>query len=60
MESNHDNDKEDREYKYFYTNSENWVLSKCRLNVSANVKDEYDAKVKIGPLLPEEVIAGNK
>jgi len=29
MESNHDNGKEDRQYKYYYQNSENWVLSKC-------------------------------
>ena len=59
MESNHDSGYEDREYKYYYTNSENWVLSNCKWK-SANVENKYDKDVKIGPLLSHEVIAGNR
>ena len=55
MESHHDNGKEDRKYRYFYQNSENWVLSKCEW-VTTN--DDYDDDVDY-KVLSDQVIAGN-
>ena len=32
MESQHDNSKEDRKYRFYYRNSENWGLFHCKQN----------------------------
>ena len=55
MESHHDSHHEDRRYRYFYQNSENWVLSKC----SWETLNYYDHDVDY-TLQSDQVIAGNR
>jgi len=54
MESFHKDRFEDRKYKYFYQNSEDWILSNCHWNVTAN---DYDEDVNV-VLDSDKVIAG--
>ena len=55
MESHHDNGAEDRIYRYFYQNSENWVLSKCVWETTNyHYDDDVDYKLR-----SDQVIAGN-
>ena len=56
MESHHNNKKEDRIYRYFYQNSKNWVLNKCRQE-RANHKLDGDVDYI---LQADQVIAGNR
>ena len=55
MESHHDNGAEDRIYRYFYQNSENWVLSQC----SWKTLNSFDHGVDY-VLQTDQVIAGNR
>merc|ERR1711971_594268 len=56
MESHHDNGAEDRIYRYFYQNSENWVLSKCVWETTNyHYDDDVDYKLR-----SDQVIAGVK
>ena len=56
MESHHDNGREDRKYRYFYQNSENWVLSKCKW-VATNYDYDDDVDYKLDS---DHVIGGNR
>ena len=56
MESHHNSHHEDRIYRYFYQNSENWVLSKCSWTDTLN---GFDGGVDY-ELQTDQVIAGNR
>ena len=55
MESHHNSHYEDRRYRYFYQNSENWVLSQC----SWKTLNSFDHGVDY-VLQTDQVIAGNR
>ena len=56
MVSFHDNNREDRRYRYFYQNSQNWALSGCEYTGYLN---EYDKDLYFN-LESGKVIAGNR
>ena len=56
MESYHNGHHEDRKYRYFYQNSQNWVLSDCFLT---DLLNEFDKDVNYN-LGIGQVIAGNR
>ncbi len=55
MESYHSNKKEDRRYKFFYQNSEHWILTDC---VTDRMANDWDADMNV-VLDSNKVIAGN-
>ena len=50
MESQHDNSKEDRKYRFYYRNSENWGLFDCEYSAVGSGKESNEARSPLKPI----------